>query len=656
MDKQHIVLGTAGHVDHGKTALLKHLATGGTVTQDMDADRLKEEKERGLTTDLGFVFFGENITIIDVPGHERFIKNMVAGVSTVDFVLFVIAADDGIMPQTREHLEILQLLNVKQGIIIITKIDLVTEDWLELIIEDVRHFVKGTFLENAPIIAVSNVTGKGVDEVKQAILHLAKSTKLETSERLFQLPIDRVFNIKGYGTIVAGTVLSGAVHLNDKLEILPERIPTKARNLQIHEKNVKKATVGDRVGINLAGVRKEQIKRGDILTVPGNLSTTYLIDGTFHLLNSAKNPLKNHTRTKVHIGTNEIHSKLVFLNKDIINPGETCYIQLHLEQLVAVDVMTYYVVRDIASGRTIGGGQILDPNPVKHKKRAPEVVELLKSIEKGGIANLIEAHLLEHKFQPQSIEEITKQVGSFNTDTIKGIMHKSVKNIVTLQSEQISQAPDRGSLYLHQTNFQKFKEKIIEIIKEFHQKNPLKTGISKMEIKGKLWDTLSQDLLEKAISSLDDEHKIRIDEQLISIANHDLTISDKDRELLKKIERLVANQEINTFTIKEITERLSLNLDRLSSLLNLLKQDNRIVILQNNIVMHTKSLEMAKQKLISFLQKNGIISPSQLGKLLDTTRKYAVPILEYFDSKKITLRKPEGRILHPSIKLPISVD
>ena len=641
INKRHIVLGTAGHIDHGKTALLKHLATGGTVTESMDADRLKEEQERGLTTDIGFVFFGDNITIIDVPGHEKFIKNMVAGVSTVDFVLFVIAADDGIMPQTQEHLEILQLLNVKQGIIIITKIDLVSDDWLELIIEDIKDFVQGTFLEDAPIIPVSNITGQGIDKVKQAILHLAKSTKIETSERLFQLPIDRVFSIKGYGTIVAGTVLSGTVHLNDKLEIFPKRILTKVRNLQIHEQNVKQATVGDRVGINLAGVKKDEIERGNILSVPGNLSSTFLIDGTFHLLNSAKNPMKNHTRVKVHIGTNEIHSKLVFLDKDIVNPGENCYVQIRMEQLVAVDIMTYYVVRDISSGRTIGGGQILDPNPMKHKKRSPEIVALLKSIEKGGIANLITAHLLEQQFQPQSIEDISKQVGSFSTDTIKSIMHKSVQNIITLGNKKYP-------LYLHQTNFQKFKQMIMEIIKQFHQDNPSKIGISKMEIKSKLWETLSQELLEQATSSLENEHKIKIEGKLISSVDYKITISDKDRELLREIENLIANKGVNTCTVKDIADKFYLSSAHLSSLLNVLKQNEKIVILQNNIIIHTKTLETVKEKLIGFLQEHNDISPSQFKTLLNTSRKYAVPILEYFDSQKITLRKPDGRILHPS--------
>jgi len=294
--KRHYVIGTAGHIDHGKTSLVKQLTGKNT-------DWLQEEIKRGMTIDLGFAFLGDDITIIDVPGHERFVRNMVAGVSTIDLVLFVIAADDSVMPQTLEHLDILKLLQIRQGIIVITKIDLVEDEWVELVIEDVKDMLKGTFLENAPIVPVSNETGKGIDEVKKIIFELLVKAEERQDKGIFRLPIDRVFTMKGFGTVVAGTVLSGSLTLDQMVELLPQKQKLRVRGLQIHEQDVKEVKIGDRAAINLAGIEKEAVDRGDVLAAPDSFRPTRFFDGKFYLLESAAKNLKNNARIRLNIGT-----------------------------------------------------------------------------------------------------------------------------------------------------------------------------------------------------------------------------------------------------------------------------------------------------------------------------------------------------------------
>jgi selenocysteine-specific elongation factor len=321
---RHIIIGTAGHIDHGKSSLVKALT--GT-----DPDRLKEEKEREMTIDLGFAFLGDNITFIDVPGHEKFVKNMAAGVSTIDMVLLVIAADDGIMPQTQEHFEILQLLGVNKGIIVITKIDLVEQEWLELVIEEVKDLVKGTFLEGAPVVTVSNTTGEGIAEVKKTILENIQDLEARSDKGMFRLWIDRVFSMKGSSTVIAGTVLSGSCKLGDTVELFPQQRQLRVRRVQVHNKTIEECVTGERAAINLMDIEKTEIERGNMLAPPGYYKPTYMLNAKLNLLASCPYPLKNRTRVRLHLGTGEIIARVVLLEKQDLLPGNSTFVQFRLE-------------------------------------------------------------------------------------------------------------------------------------------------------------------------------------------------------------------------------------------------------------------------------------------------------------------------------------
>ncbi len=371
MKTRHKIIGTAGHIDHGKTELVK--AITGT-----DTDRLKEEKERGLTIDLGFAFLSDDIAIIDVPGHEKFIKNMVAGVVGIDMALLVVAADDGIMPQTREHFDILRLLNIQKGIIAITKIDLVEKDWIELVESDIRELVKGSFLENAPVFKVSSVTGEGIHRLKEKIFEEIKKIKERDYNRPFRIPIDRSFTIRGFGTVVTGTVFSGKISKNSKVELLPQKRELRIRGIETHGKKVYTAKAGDRAALNIANIEKNEITRGDVLAEPGFFIPVYKIDCKLSLLKSAPVPLNNRARVRIHIGTKEGMGRVYFFDRNELYPGESSFAQLRSEVPFITAREDRFIIRRYSPPITIGGGEILDPYPFRKEKNVNKTIEYLR--------------------------------------------------------------------------------------------------------------------------------------------------------------------------------------------------------------------------------------------------------------------------------------
>ena len=398
----HVVIGTAGHIDHGKSLLTK-------VLTGTDPDRLKEEKERGMTTDLGFAFFGDNVTIIDVPGHEKFVRHMLAGASTIDLVLLVIAADDGIMPQTIEHFEITKLLGIKKGIIVITKKDLVDNEWLKLIEVDIKKMIQGSFLEKAPMISVSSITGEGIPELKKLINELIKNIEPKPDRGIFRMPIDRCFTMKGFGTVVAGTILSGSVKLGERIELLPQNKIARLRGIQIHNQSVNSATIGTRAALNLIGVEKEEIIRGNVLATVGYYHPTSLINASLYRLKDTPEPLKNMTRIRLHLGTAEIMSRILLLDKKELLTGEAGLVQLRLETPTVCDWNDHYVVRSYTPPRTIGGGIVLEAHPTKARRFDVELNERLTAIRQGDPENIIEQHLLKSGFLAKTIEVLAKE-------------------------------------------------------------------------------------------------------------------------------------------------------------------------------------------------------------------------------------------------------
>ncbi|MCI0514261.1 selenocysteine-specific translation elongation factor, partial [candidate division KSB1 bacterium] len=397
----HYIIGTAGHIDHGKSALVQSLT--GT-----HPDRLKEEQEREMTIDLGFAFWGDQITFIDVPGHEKFVKTMTAGVSTIDLVLLVIAADDGIMPQTLEHFEILQLLGVRQGIIVLTKIDLVQADWLELVQEEIRQLVKGSFLESAPMIPISNVTGQGIDHLQQQLRQILPTIKSRPDKGIFRLWIDRVFSIKGSGTVVAGTVLSGACKTGDTVELLPRQKLLRVRRVQVHNKSLEQCVTGERAAINLMDVDKADIQRGDILAWPKYFQPTYMFNARLQLLKSCSRPLKNRARVHLHLGTGEIIARIVLLERNELAPGQSAFVQFRLEAPVAPDYGDLFVIRSFSPTRTIGGGVVVEVRASKTKWLPTAELQRLALLEHANPGDMIEQYLLKQAYEPQSISALSK--------------------------------------------------------------------------------------------------------------------------------------------------------------------------------------------------------------------------------------------------------
>ena len=389
---KRVVLGTAGHIDHGKTTLIKAL-TG------VDCDRLKEEKERGITIELGFTSMalpsGSEISIVDVPGHEKFVHHMVAGATGLDLVALVIAADEGIMPQTREHLDICKLLRVKKGLVALTKIDLVEKDWLDLVKEEVHDFVKGTFLEGAAIVPLSSTTGEGLPAFLAEVDRLAQEVEERSPEGLFRLPIDRVFTIKGFGTVVTGTIISGTASIGDTLEVLPGGLEAKVRGIQAHGNSVESATAGLRAGINLQGLETGDIDRGNVLVLSQTLKPTAVLDVVFQLLPSAPRPLKHRTRIRLHLGTAEVLGRVIPLAREEVKPGGEAFMQIRLEKPIVALPGDHFVIRSYSPLLTIGGGEVLDAFPSRHKRLSQQVKEEMEILEKGSDDEKIRIRLLK---------------------------------------------------------------------------------------------------------------------------------------------------------------------------------------------------------------------------------------------------------------------
>ncbi|HEX9080186.1 MAG TPA: selenocysteine-specific translation elongation factor, partial [Desulfuromonadaceae bacterium] len=405
---KHLILGTAGHIDHGKTALVKAL-TG------IDTDRLKEEKERGITIELGFAHLelenGIQLGIVDVPGHERFIRSMVAGVGGMDLVVLVIAADEGIMPQTREHLEICQLLGVKKGLVALTKSDLVDNDWLDLVSEEVRDYLNGTFLEGASVIPVSSRTGAGLADLKEALAALAAVVPEKESEGPFRLPVDRVFTITGFGTVVTGTLLSGGIAVGDEVEILPSGRTCRVRGIQTHGSKEERAVAGQRVAINLQGVEHSEVGRGDVVAPAHEFRTTRAVDARLDYLPSAPGELRHRATLRLHSATYEVPAQVILLDRDTLKPGETASVQLRLKAPVLLLPGDPFVVRAYSPQATVGGGRVLDPAPPRRRRRSDTAQALLTALNDGTDEEKVRLLVAEGLFSGISQEDIILRSG-----------------------------------------------------------------------------------------------------------------------------------------------------------------------------------------------------------------------------------------------------
>lgn len=633
---KYIVVGTAGHVDHGKTALIKAL-TG------IDTDRLKEEKERGMSIDLGFAYLNlpNDICaeIIDVPGHEHFIKNMLAGVGFLDLALLVIAANEGVMPQTKEHLDILKLLAVKKGIIVLTKIDLVDKEWLSLVSENVKEITKNTFFENAPIIYVSSITGEGLEKLKQIISELAQEIEPRNISLPFRLPVDRVFKMEGFGTVVTGTLVSGTLKLDDPVEVLPQRIKSRVRQLQSHKGKINQAVAGQRLGINLAGIKLEEISRGDLLAQPGYLSPTNLLDVHLQILPNLPRSLVNRTRVRIYLGTDEYFGRVKILDKNELKPGEEGYVQLQLEKLTAALKNDHFILRFYSPLLTIGGGKILDAHPLKHKRFQEEVVRKLTTYEKGSSEELVEQILLSGKNKIFSLQEITK-MSNLSDEEIKNILSNLNKENKIVRLEK----PER---IIHQQQLQNLKEKIVDLLQELHQKQPIRLNLSKEEIKTKI---SGEEIFDFILNELVKEKKIILEKDKVRLAEHQPKFSPEEEKIKKEIENVCLKGEFAPPTLEEIKTYLSCNKnispeENIETVISSLIEMGTLVKLEEGFFIHKEALEKAKRILQNYLSKEKEITVSQYRQILNSSRKYTLPILQYFDTIKFTKRIGDKRVL-----------
>lgn len=473
---KNIIIGTAGHVDHGKTRLIKALS-------GIDTDRLEEEKKRGITIELGFAHIpndaGYNIGVIDVPGHEKFIKNMLAGIGGIDFVLFVVAADEGIMPQTREHFEILQALGIDDGIIAITKTDMVDEEWLELVQEDIRDYVEGSFLEGKPMIPVSAKFGENIDLLKEEIIRKCdrESKRIEAPE-MFRLPVDRVFTKSGFGTVVTGTLMDGTCSLNDEVHVFPEETPAKIRGIQTYGNDVEQAVAGQRTAINLSGVRKEDIRRGDVIAAKGAVSVTGMLDVKLKIFDSSERMVLNNSRVHLYCGSKEVLTKVILMDRDALSAGEEAYVQFRLEEPIAVRRGDRFIIRFYSPIITIGGGQILDAVPEKHKRNRENVLEGFRMLESGNISDIFVLKTGGHKFY--SKELLLQELGML-PETGNREIERCIEEGKLVELED-------GTI-LAASKFQMMTDRLIQLLQEYHESNPLAEGMPKQELQSRLRDT-----------------------------------------------------------------------------------------------------------------------------------------------------------------------
>lgn len=627
-----IIIGTAGHIDHGKSALVRALT--GT-----DPDRLQEEQERGLTIDLGFAFLSKEVAFIDVPGHERFIKNMVAGVSTVDFIVFVVAADDGVMPQTREHLDILNVLQLKRGIIAVTKIDLVEPDWLELVHEDIRQLTKGTFLEDAPIYDVSATTGRGIEELKKGLLDHLREAPPRKDRGIFWLPADRVFTMKGFGTVITGSVLSGKIKEGDSVDLLPKGKTVRVRGLQSHGHKVDEVSIGMRAAINLVGVEKSKVQRGDVLVTSGYAVPANWMDARMQLLQSARKPLKNRTRIRIHLGTREIIARVVLLDSEILHPGNDAYVQIRFEKTAVAGRLEPFVIRQYSPAVTIGGGVILDPNAKKHRRFDDSTIDYLKSLQREDPNEVVEGQLLTAKFKALKVDEMAAQTG-----IERSVVQKAVSNLLE-QGKILTVGASRNPFYLHSLHFDALKNNILESLKEFHNQEPLRLGVSKAVLSALIGAKIHTQVLDNAVAELIEAKAIAEKNAVLKLAQHKITLSQQDEKICSQLGEIIHQRGFTTPSLEELGEQVGIAADDVTKLLGAMLGRGEVLKLEGGLYFHPERVKEAEEKLRAFFTEHEELTVSVFRELLSTSRKYAMALLVYFDDMGVTERVGEYRIL-----------
>lgn len=626
----NVIIGTAGHIDHGKTTLVRAL-TG------INTDRLKEERERGMTIDLGYAHLtlpdGRVASIIDVPGHERFIKNMLAGAVGLDIALLVVAADESVMPQTREHFEILQLLHVKHVIVAITKADSVDPECLDFVRDEVQELLADTCLADSPIIPVDSVSGRGLSDLLSMIQKVCNSMTQRPVSRGFRLPIDRVFTVTGFGTVVTGTLVDGIINVGDKVEILPQGLESRARQLQIHGRTVESAKAGTRLAINLAGVDAADLARGNVCASPGLLKTSVRFDILLKLLPSASHVLKNRTRIRFYIGTSELLGRITLLDREELDPGDEAFVQFSSETPAVAAHGDRFVIRSYSPMVTIGGGFVIDPAPRKHRRYDIYTIVALETRTKGSTVQLLEA-IVEQYDTGVTTADLSKQMNRMDFEpSLKALIEAG--KLIELE----------GGRIFHTSTYDALVKRTSEVLSEFHSKYPLRPGMPKEELRVRINRQFDHRTFSSLLAHLEERQHICIMDNVVCQKGFAITLSSKEqsaaRQILDKLQeagfeppdetQLLKNTELPTSTSKDI--------------LDFLVNQGKVVKVAENLYFHASAILKAEQLLREHLAKHPSITVGQFRDLSGSSRKYAVPILEYFDSRRITRRNGDERVL-----------
>ena len=634
-DKQHVIIGTAGHVDHGKSSLVKALT--GT-----DPDSLPEEKARGLTIELGFVFFDipdyeKQIVFIDVPGHEKLVKTMVAGASHINAALLVIAADEGVAVQTREHFDILTLLRINRGLIALTKSDLVDRTRLEEAEREVRDFVRGTFLESALIIPVSSVTGEGLDKLKSALMGIGRQVERAEDSGIFRLPIDRVFTVHGFGTVIAGTVLSGEVRIGDRIEIFPERIIAKVRGIQVHKEKRDLSGIGNRTALNLQDIDKDLLRRGQCAAAPGSLSPALRMDGRLRLLPDAKG-VKTRDRLRLHVGTDELIARIVLLQVEKLLPGESALVQFVLESPGVALPGDQFIVRTFSPVTTVGGGEILDPTPERHKRFDGAAIEGLRRFE-GPLEARVEQVFRKSQKRSLTPEEAAILLGK-RVQVIREVVGKLA------ESGKLFRIPaDKDGRFLPADARAALKEKTLAVLKKYFLANPHRTSMPIADLKSQLERDADEPSMRSVIDELVAQEALVPIDSGLALPGHEARLQPKEQELADRVEAIYRKAGFEPPLEEEVVRQMRLPLNDFRKVLGILLKEGRLVRLDPRIIYHRESFERSKSLVVDFLRLRREITIAGAKDVLRVSRKFACAVLEYLDRIQVTRRKGDVHVL-----------
>jgi len=636
---RHIIIGTAGHVDHGKTELVKAL-TG------INTDRLREEQARGISIELGFADLqlpsGDRVGLVDVPGHERFVKAMVAGAAGMDLGLLIVAADESVMPQTREHLDIMQMLGMRAGLVVLTKCDLVDEESLEIVDAELDDVLTRTFLENAPRVRTSARTGQGLDALRQALETLTAEVPPRPTDRFFRMPIDRAFALQGVGLVVTGTAWSGRIREGESLELLPPQKPGRVRGLQVHGEKRQEAFAGERVAINIHGFKQGDVQRGMLLATPGVLHPTWMIDARLQLLPSCPRSLQNRSRVRLHHGAAEVFARVVLLDRDALDPGDSAPVQLRLEEPLCAERGDRIVVRFYSPMVTLGGAEVVDPHPKKHKRFRDTVLQEMSLKETGGPADLILDAVQRAAVRGVTLQDLqtTRLVAAEELDAVLDGL-RDVSRLETIG----------GRIYAVEC-LEQARDEVCRLAQQYQQGNPLAWGIPRAELQERLgWSGSRADFTEllEALSRRGAAPQMHLRSDAVRVGSTGRDLSPEDSAALDAMEDALRAGRFAPPTAAELQQTLGIR-ERFAAYVSVLEEQGRVVRLNDSLLYHPEALQEIEARMRSFLSTHDAMKMGDFKDLTDISRKYAVPLLEYFDRRGVTRREGDVRRAGPQLQ------